>query len=68
MVRSASEKFFSMAIFLIGIVILVEVAATIFVLMSTNVGDLYIAGWLYALVKAIVGLFSITVGYTYRKN
>ena len=58
----------SVALFLIGIILLVESAATVFVLMETNIGALAAVVWIYVLIKILVSLFVLIVGYTYRKN
>lgn len=64
----ADEKFFPVAVLLIGLIILVEAAATVFVLVQSDIGSLAIVAWIYVLLKAAIGLFAIIVGYTARKN
>ena len=68
MTKKSPEGLVSTAIFLIGVIILIEAAATVFVLVQAGISGLGIVGWVYVLLKAVVGLFSIIIGYTSRKS
>lgn len=67
MAKVSENKLVSTAIFLIGLIILIEAAATAFVLVQTDVANLTIVAWIYVLLKAVVGLFAIIVGFISRK-
>lgn len=58
------------AVFLVGIVMLVEAASTFFVLMNAGhvMADAAVAAWGYAIMKGIVSLFAIVAGYAGIKN
>ena len=61
-----SLNLLSVALFLIGIILLVESAATVFVIIETNLGALTVIMWVYILLKTLISLFVLIVGYTSR--
>ena len=58
------NRMLSAAVLLIGLVMLVEAAATMLVLVAApNVAVQAPVAWGYVLLKSIVGLFAIIAGY-----
>ncbi len=67
MARKAGDKSLPMAVFLIGVVLLIEASATMFVLLEAPSAAAGVA-WFYVLVKTIVGLYTLLVGFKAIKN
>ncbi|MFA4820335.1 MAG: hypothetical protein WC613_05270 [Candidatus Aenigmatarchaeota archaeon] len=65
-----NNRLLSIALFLIGIVLLMESAATMFVLVESPqvASGTMAAAWVYVMLKSLVSLFVIFVGFvTVRK-
>lgn len=58
----------SVALFFVGLVMLIESAATMFVLSNMQLASIAAAGWSYALLKLLVSLYAIVTGYKSMKK
>jgi hypothetical protein len=63
-----ANRLFSAAILLIGMIFIVEAAATAFVVAETDAAEFGIVAWTYVIIKAFVGIFAIFVGIVSRNN
>lgn len=68
MARKITEsKALSYALFLIGLVMLIESASTVFVLLEAPMVDATVA-WIYTIIKALVSLYVLFVGFGMMKK
>ncbi|MBS3050972.1 MAG: hypothetical protein J4400_02395 [Candidatus Aenigmarchaeota archaeon] len=68
--KPGETKALSLALFLIGLVMLIEAASTIFVLLEAPqiaAGSAGVA-WLYILVKAVISLYALFIGFKIMKK
>ena len=67
--KKVEHKMIPIAILLIGLVMLMESAATMLVLVAAPLqsGTAYI-GWMYVLLKAAISLFAIIAGFMSMKK
>ena len=69
MAKKVSEnKTLAIALFLIGLVMLVEAAATIFVLVEAPSMMSASISWVYVLLKGVVSLYVLFVGFKMMKK